>query len=376
MMSVSSLYIHIPFCLKRCLYCDFYSIPFNPSLSEDYIEALLLEIEARMPGLDRLKTVYIGGGTPTALSIYSLDRLISKLYDIPWSDDIEITIEANPCTVDREKIRILRDLGVNRFSLGIQSFIDKELQILGRIHNSSGGIDAIEILRDEGIENLSIDLIYGIPGQSIEDWGYNLSMAMRFSPEHISTYELTLEEGTPLYSLVSEGILKKPGEDTIVGMYYDAVKGLTVAGYRHYEISNFSREGLECRHNINYWERGRYTGLGAGAHSFEGEVRRENIRDVVKYIATLKRGELPSEREMEITREEALKEYIFLGLRKRDGLSKGFFEENFGIDISLIAGDILEDGLLEMIDGHIRLTEKGITVSNSIIVRLFELLGL
>lgn len=375
-MPVSYLYIHIPFCLRKCLYCDFFSIPFDKSLSEEYIDALMMEIDIRKEGLGRLKTIYIGGGTPTVLSLKGLDRLFKKLRDIPWSHDIEITIEANPGTIDSEMVKILNSLGVNRFSLGIQSFIDRELEILGRIHNSLEGIKAIELIKNEGAKNLSIDLIYGIPGQSVKDWQYNLSRAIKYSPEHISTYELTPEKETPLYDLITEGRLKKPDEDTIIDMYCHAIERLNRAGYIHYEISNFAKDGFQCRHNINYWDRGEYIGVGAGAHSFEDEIRRVNLRDVRRYIDIVKKGLSPYEEETVIRETEALKEYIFLGLRKREGINVRAIKERFKIDIITASSDLISNGLIEVKGDYLRLTNRGITLSNSIIVRLFETLGL
>lgn len=375
-MPVSYLYIHIPFCIRKCPYCDFFSIPSDEALSEEYIDAVLMELDMRKESLGRLKTVYIGGGTPTVLTPKGLDRLFQKLKDTPWSEDIEITIEANPGTIDSEKVRILKEFGVNRFSLGIQSFIVRELELLGRIHNSCEGIRAIEHIRNEGVKNLSIDLIYGIPDQSVTDWQYNISRAIEYSPEHISTYELTPEKETPLYVLITEGRLRKPDENTIIDMYYHAIDRLNRAGYIHYEISNFAKDGFQCRHNLNYWDRGEYIGVGAGAHSFEGEIRRVNLRDVRKYIDMVKKGLSPYEEETVISETEALKEYIFLGLRKREGINVRAIKERFKIDIITASSDLISNGLLEVREDSLRLTSKGITLSNSIIVRLFETLGL
>lgn len=330
----------------------------------------------RKDSFDRLKTVYIGGGTPTVLPLDSLERLFKKLSDIPWSKDIEITIEANPGTVEREKIRFIKGAGVNRVSLGIQSFIDRELTLLRRVHDSLEGLHALEILRDEGIKNISIDLIYGIPDQSIKDWQYNLSVAIGCSPEHISTYELTPEEGTPLFDLIRSARLERPEEDKIIDMYYHAIERLTTAGYRHYEISNFAKEGYQCRHNLNYWERGEYVGLGAGAHSFDNRVRRVNPGDVRRYIETLKRGSLVYDEEMVIPEKEALKESLFLGLRKREGIRIDLFKERFKLDIVSASSTLIKDGLLEVKEIFLRLTGRGIMVSNSVIVSLFEELGL
>lgn len=375
-MPVKSLYIHIPFCIRKCLYCDFFSIPFDQSITEEYIHALLIEIDIRSKDLYELKTIYIGGGTPTVVTVQEFEKLFKGLKGIPWSKDIEITIEANPSTISKEKIRSLMDQGVNRFSLGIQSFIDRDLKVLGRIHTSLEGMRAIEVMKKEGIKNLSIDLIYGIPGQSMKEWQFNLSKTIEYQPEHLSTYELTPERETPIYDLIAKGGLKKPDDDTILNMYHRAIEDLTSAGYVHYEISNFAIRGFQCRHNLNYWDRGEYIGVGAGAHSFEDNKRKVNIRDVRRYIDALKGGSLLFEEEIEVTPEEALKEQIFLGLRKTNGISRNLFKERFQIDVIPDLSDFEREGLLKIRDDHIRLTRKGIIVSNSLIVKLFEILGL
>lgn len=375
-MPVKSLYIHIPFCIRKCLYCDFFSIPFDQSITEEYIHALLIEIDIRSKDLYELKTIYIGGGTPTVVTVQEFEKLFKGLKGIPWSKDIEITIEANPSTINREKIRSLMDQGVNRFSLGIQSFIDRDLKVLGRIHTSLEGMRAIEVMKKEGIKNLSIDLIYGIPGQSMKEWQFNLSKTIEYQPEHLSTYELTPERETPIYDLIAKGGLKKPDDDTILNMYHRAIEDLTSAGYVHYEISNFAIRGFQCRHNLNYWDRGEYIGVGAGAHSFEDNKRKVNIRDVRRYIDALKGGSLLFEEEIEVTPEEALKEQIFLGLRKTNGISRNLLKERFQIDVIPDLSDFEREGLLKIRDDHIRLTRKGIIVSNSLIVKLFEILGL
>lgn len=375
-MPVKSLYIHIPFCIRKCLYCDFFSIPFDQSITEEYIHALLIEIDIRSKDLYELKTIYIGGGTPTVVTVQEFEKLFKGLKGIPWSKDIEITIEANPSTISREKIRSLMDQGVNRFSLGIQSFIDRDLEVLGRIHTSLEGMRAIEVMKKEGIKNLSIDLIYGIPGQSMKEWQFNLSKTIEYHPEHLSTYELTPERETPIYDLIAKGGLKKPDDDTILNMYHRAIEDLTSAGYVHYEISNFAIRGFQCRHNLNYWDRGEYIGVGAGAHSFEDNKRKVNIRDVRRYIDALKGGSLLFEEVIEVTPEEALKEQIFLGFRKTDGISRNLLKERFQIDVIPYLFDFEREGLLKISDDHIRLTKKGIIVSNSLIVKLFEILGL
>lgn len=374
---IHSIYIHIPFCIRKCIYCDFLSVRYDDNIAGEYITSLINEFSLRKELAGEIRTIYIGGGTPTTLSAHELTRLIQGLRtSFTVSPDAEITIEANPGTIDKEKVAVLADAGVNRFSLGIQSFIDRELQLLGRVHNSDDAVRAIEIMRYSGVRNLSIDLIYGIPGQTMREWSYALSKTLDLSPEHISAYELTPEEGTPLFDSIKDGSLQKPDEDIILRMYYHAIDALTASGYKHYEISNFARPGFECRHNLNYWDRGQYIGLGAGAHSFIGDRRSKNTSDINRYINELKTGKLSIEDETEISCEDAIKEFIFLGIRKTGGLNIKGFRDDLGIDLLDISDKLIHDGMLISDGNYLRLTQKGIVVSNTVIIQMFEALEL
>ncbi len=373
----NSLYIHIPFCIRKCIYCDFLSIRYDDNTAEEYVAALINELAIRKDSAGEIKTIYIGGGTPTTLSAHELTRLIQGLgTSYAVSPDAEITIEANPGTVDRDKVAALADAGVNRMSLGIQSFIDRELQLLERIHNSDDAVKAIDIVRSSGISNLSIDLIYGIPNQSLNDWEVNLSRATAISPEHISAYELTQEKNTRLDELISQGTLEKPDEETIINMYFNTIDRFKKTGYQHYEISNYSKPGFECRHNLNYWNRGEYIGIGAGAHSFIGDRRIKNTNDIEKYIKSLNNKLLAVEEDTEISCEDALKEFIFLGLRKTEGLNIKEFMEDLCLDLEPAAQELIAIGLLESSGGRLRLTRKGIIVSNMVITELMAKLFL
>lgn len=374
---ISSIYIHIPFCVRKCIYCDFLSIRHDNDVAGDYVTALINEFNLRREHAGEIRTIYIGGGTPTTLTTQELVMLILALRaSFTVSPDAEITIEANPGTIDREKIRALSESGVNRFSIGIQSFNDSELQLLGRIHNASEGLKATEMLRGCSIKNLSIDLIYGIPGQTLKDWEYNISAAIEHSPEHISTYELTPEKDTPLYDAVMKNELAKPDEETIISMYYYAIDSLTHAGYRHYEISNFAKKGLECRHNLNYWNRGEYIGIGAGAHSFIGDRRIKNTHNIEQYIKSLNDGTLAIDEDIEVSCEDAIKEFIFLGLRKTEGLNIKEFKEDLCLDLEPAAQELIADGLLKSSGSFLMLTRKGIVVSNMVITELMAKLYL
>ncbi|NTU43857.1 MAG: radical SAM family heme chaperone HemW, partial [Nitrospirales bacterium] len=258
---IRSLYIHIPFCIRKCSYCDFYSIPFDSSLADEYTRAICREMELRGGLAADLRTVYLGGGTPTMLSVKNLGDImacIEKTFAL--APGAEVSIESNPRTITREKARALREAGIKRISIGVQSFRDRELLILGRSHNTEDALRAVEIAREAGFSDISLDLMYGIPGQGLSDWEESLSAVLALRPEHISTYELTPEGGTPIAARLQRGDLILPPEETVEEMYFRTIDALEGQGYRHYEISNFSLPGHECRHNLNYWERGEYLG--------------------------------------------------------------------------------------------------------------------
>ncbi|HUO77535.1 MAG TPA: radical SAM family heme chaperone HemW [Thermodesulfovibrionales bacterium] len=374
---VNSLYIHIPFCMKKCIYCDFLSVPYDKAVAMDYINAVVKELEFRRESAGVLKTAYIGGGTPTTIPTLPLIRLLRTIRDmVGITPDAELTIEANPGTVTGEMISALSESGINRLSMGIQSFNDNELKLLGRIHDFSEALKSIAAARHAGITNLSIDLIYGIPGQTLQSWTKTVSTAMKISPEHISAYELTPEKNTPLHELISTGKLEKPDEETILGMYSHAMDRFGEAGYSHYEISNFSKPGFQCRHNLNYWNRGQYLGIGAGAHSFIEDKRIRNTGDILEYMALVSQGNLPEEEVLEISRVDAVKESIFLGLRKKEGLDIREFREHLDIDLMKISDRLIREGLLISDSTHLALTQKGIVISNTVITELFTLLGL
>ncbi|MBF0329851.1 MAG: radical SAM family heme chaperone HemW [Nitrospirae bacterium] len=371
----SSLYIHIPFCIRKCRYCDFYSVKANDALISAYCEALKKELELRKSGVQTLKSVYIGGGTPTILPEESVKRLaayISKGFG--FAPDAEITIEANPGALDNKILQTLLNYGVNRISLGIQSFDDADLASLGRIHNAEDAASSIISARDAGFKNISLDLIYGIPGQRLEDWKRTLLKAVEFFPEHISAYELTPEKNTLLYDDIHSGIVEMPDESLVSDMFMLAGELLDAHGLRQYEISNYARPGCECRHNLNYWNRGEYLGLGAASHSFVDGLRYDNLTDVESYIKALSNGELPAGNSARLTEEDALKEIIFLGLRKSEGIDIELLPPH-AIPLIVSAADPLAlNGLLECNGSNIKLTRKGMLLSNEIILKLFEAL--
>lgn len=372
---VGYLYIHIPFCIKRCSYCDFCSVPYSEGLAERYVNALLKEIEIEREMTDMLRAIYIGGGTPTTLPEKNLRRIINSISErCSLRHQAEVTIEANPGTVTKEKAEALLEARINRVSIGVQSFIDRELSALGRIHSSQDAISSIDVMSKAGFNNISIDLIYGIPGQKISDWEYTLSRAIELSPQHLSCYELTLEKGTPLYEEVNRGEITMPEEGFVLDMYYLGKDMLEKNGYIHYEISNFAKPGHACIHNLNYWGRGEYLGLGAGAHSFINKKRRENSNDVSLYIDCIERGENPVSEKEVITDDEAIKELIFLGIRKTEGVFIGNITEEKREGIDRAVKEISEYGIIERKDDSLRLTRKGLTLCNEAITTLFKYL--
>jgi len=377
------LYIHIPFCIKKCLYCDFFSVPYNEKTAVNYTDALCKELSLKKDFAQSLKAIYIGGGTPSLLP----DECFTKLFqclrnNYHFSPNIEITVETNPGTISESKIQTLLDIGANRFSIGVQSFQDDELNFLGRIHNSGDATRTIETLITHGIENFSIDLMYGIPGQTMDSWKASLRNAFELSPTHISSYELTLEENTPLYAIIKSDTITMPNEDLILEMYNHTIDYLAGHGYEHYEISNFALPGFKCINNLNYWNRGEYIGAGAGAHSFANGVRTKNIADVNKYIDSLNSGIIQETESFMITPAESLKEIIFLGLRKTQGInakdnpSSTIYDREALKKLVDASGEMICEGYLELNKDYLRLTRKGTVISNTIIVKLFEKLGL
>jgi oxygen-independent coproporphyrinogen-3 oxidase len=381
------LYIHIPFCIKKCLYCDFFSVPYDESYAKTYVDALCKELNLKKDSARILKSIYIGGGTPSLLPDECFKTLFKCLRNnFNFSSSVEITVEANPGTINEPKINTILYLGINRLSLGIQSFNNNELRTLGRIHTSEDAIKAIGIIRKEGLRNFSMDLMYGIPGQTMDSWHKSISTAAELSPAHISAYELTPERKTPLYELIESNKIKMPDEEIILEMYNHTIDYLANSGYEHYEISNFALSGFRCIHNLNYWDAGEYIGVGAGAHSFINGIRSENTKDINRYMEYSNRGIIPEAESAKLTSKEYCKEFIFLGLRKTEGidimklppfippLTRGDKE---GCNSLLEASrELIDDGYLDIDKGHLRLTRKGMVISNIIIVSLFDRLGL
>lgn len=340
------IYIHIPFCLRKCLYCDFYSIT-DSSLYEAYTEAVIKEIKEHKG--KNVETVYIGGGTPTSIGD-GLKRIIEAVTDnLYLSEDYEFTVETNPKTSDSVLINDIAQMGVNRISLGAQSFVDSELKTLGRIHTSKEIFDSVEAIRKAGINNLSLDLMFGIPNQTIETLSKSLECVLSLNPEHISAYSLILEEGTPFYNMD----LSFPNEDIEREMYYLINETLENNGIYRYEISNYAKKGMESKHNTRYWKDYEYIGIGAGAHSYNNGKRYNNVCDVVKYIT----GAEKKENIALISREERNLELFMLGLRLKEGIIyNGEYPEK--------VNPLIKKGLLEMCGNNLKLTPRGTDLAN------------
>ena len=363
------LYVHIPFCVRKCQYCDFLSSPSDEETKDRYIEALLKEIRAAEHTEDyEIVSVFIGGGTPSALKAEAIASIMSTLQEqFFFCEDAEVTIEANPGTVDLEKLTIYRNVGINRLSLGLQSTDAEELKLLGRIHSYEEFLKSYEWAREAGFSNINIDLMFAIPGQTGEAWLQHLYQVAELNPEHISAYSLIIEEGTPF----AEQNLDLPDEDTEYQMYEDTAEILERYGYRQYEISNYAKQGYMCRHNAGYWQRREYLGFGLGASSLYRGMRFSNTRRMQEY---LKESRNPDQIRKDVTvlsRNERIEEFMFLGLRMTEGISEKKFEENFDVRLMDVYGDILqkyeETGFMEHIETKWRLTRKGIHVSNHIL---------
>ena len=371
---MAGIYVHIPFCASRCSYCDFFSTLRLSESGEPYVNALLAEAALRQSELqgEPIRTLYLGGGTPSQLPLPLLSRLITGLrerLDLEAVD--EFTVEANPDDVTPEWCSAVSQLGVNRVSMGVQSFEDKILRLIGRRHTAQQAAEAVARLRAAGIDNISIDLIFGLPGQTPESWAASVRQAIDLKPQHISAYGLTYEEGTRLWHQRERGEVTEVPEEQCLEMYRILVDALQAAGYEHYEISNFAKPGYRSRHNSSYWNDTPYLGLGAAAHSYDGRVRRYNPHDLQQYISKITAGETAFEQE-ELTPWERYDERVMLGLRTADGVAADRLRLDFGDKawqhFIREAQRHIEAGHLHVTDGsRYVLTRDGILLSDSII---------
>ena len=370
------LYIHIPFCAKRCFYRDFHSGT-DRSIVDRYILALERELEIRKDEIPiyESSTIYIGGGTPSQLTSQQLQKLFYVLESkLNFSKLEEVTIEVNPDDVTEEYVSEIRDLPINRVSMGIQSFDDRLLELIGRRHSSKKAIEAYHLLRKAGIKNLSIDLMFSLPTQSMQEWERSINQAIELHPEHISAYDLSYEAGSVLTAKLKRGEIEACADDTSIAMYNLLVDKLTEAGYDHYEISNFALPECRSKHNSGYWNGVPYLGLGASAHSFDGKVRRANISNTLLYINNVLEGKPAFEIE-ELTLVESYNETIFTRMRTADGVDLDHIEQHYGKrnlqHLLREAASYIDEGYLIEQQGKLRLTRKGIVISDTICCDLF-----
>lgn len=369
-MPLKALYIHIPFCARKCHYCDFNSIVSESKLIDRYLCAIEKELRDLK---DRyvFNTIYIGGGTPSILTEFQMDKLLRNVIrTVSSSEILEYTVELNPGTLTVDKIRVLKEHLVNRISLGVQSFQDRQLHFLGRIHSGNEARDAFALLRRAGFENINIDMIFGSPGQSPEEWEADLKTAVELCPEHISTYALTYEEGTLLTRDLENKVIHPLDEDAELEMYKTSIRYLVGNGYKHYEISNFAREGYECVHNHVYWKNVGYVGVGAGAYSFIDGVRASNEKDVFKYIDGINENTCAKPFSEHLGLNQYASETVVMSLRLLQGISNNEFYERFGYKMDDQFGhqirNLARNGLVSYENEILKLTEKGLYVADTI----------
>ena len=369
---MAGLYIHIPFCKQRCKYCAFYSSTLY-NIKERYTDALCKELEMRRnyAGEEEISTIYFGGGTPSTMPFALLQKITDAIYDnYNISADPEITIECNPDDLTPEFLAKLKQLPFNRISMGIHSFDDTQLKRLGRRHNAEKARQAVANARAAGYGNISIDLIFALPGSTKESWQHDLDTAIAVTPDHLSAYNLTYEEGTPLYRALERGEFQELSEEENVEQFQMLIKSMKAAGYRHYEISNFAIPGRESRHNSSYWNDTTYIGCGAAAHSYNGTSREWNIADINEYIKGIESGARNFEIE-HLTEEERYNDAILTRLRTANGLPLAWMQQKFSemlnIYMQKAADKHIACGNLKMQEGSLSLTEKGIFISDAII---------
>lgn len=370
------IYVQVPFCQTKCTYCNFHTGVFSRSLYAPYVDAVCSEIRSAHRDL-AADTVYIGGGTPSLLNPVDLARILAVLRDIFGKNWNEVTLEADPETVTSEKAAAWRNAGVNRISMGVQSFNDEELCAAGRMHRRDDVYRATEILRSAAFDNISVDLIAGLPLQTRESWDASLDELLALAPQHVSVYLLEVDEGSRLGREILRGGAKYsaanvPSDDEMAEFYERACDALAAAGYEHYEISNWAQPGRASRHNLKYWRREPYLGFGAGAHSFDGARRWANLHDPAAYAKTIQENQSAVESAESVSAAQALDEEFFLGLRELAGIDLAAIESRYSVDLSSRMAKLLEEGLVQRDGPRIRLNPAKLTTSNDVFVELLS----
>ena len=371
-MTAAGLYVHIPFCSSRCSYCDFATGLYQSELADRYVRALVAEIKTSAHRRAVVDTIYFGGGTPSLLSPSQLDRILATVNDTFAIDaSAEVTLEINPGSVNPEKLRAFRSAGINRASFGAQTFDDAELAKLGRSHSTAGTLRTFADLKSSGFDNVSFDLIAGLPGQTLAGWQRNIKQALELRPEHLSFYLLEVHSGTPLAEHIRRGLQPEPDDDLAGVMYQWMLEQASAAGYEHYEISNLCRPGFQSRHNVKYWTGAPYYGFGCSAHSYDGRRKRwSNQRDVLKYVELVESGASSVVQKQQLSPDDVRAEALFLGLRMMRGIDMRRYGESFGVDLRDEHGEDLDRfyqaGLLEFDGDLMRLTRNGALLSNEV----------
>ena len=368
---MAGIYIHIPFCKRRCIYCDFFSTT-QSEQKPTYVHALCQELEMRKNYLEgeEIETIYLGGGTPSQLSEDELKEIFTYIYKVySVSPDAEITLEANPDDLTPEYVAMLRQLPINRISMGIQTFQEETLKLLHRRHTAQQAIEAFKRCREAGFQNISIDLMYGLPGETLDTWEEDLQQAIALHPEHISAYHLIYEEGTALWKLREQHQVEEADEDLSLTLFSTLIDELTTAGYQHYEISNFCLPGLHSRHNSSYWTGKKYLGCGPSAHSFDGSSRQWNVASLEKYIRGILEGEPDFEIE-ELDLYTRYNDFVITSIRTCWGMSLSRLRSEYGEELYRyclrMARPHLDESVLEISDDVLKLTRKGIFISDGI----------
>jgi oxygen-independent coproporphyrinogen-3 oxidase len=366
-----AVYIHIPFCIRKCLYCDFNSYALSGLIVDEFVEAVIKEIADCPYQNSVVPSIFFGGGTPTVLSGEQLARILQAINNnFTVENEVEITAEANPGTVDLSKLQSMRKAGFNRLSFGVQSFDDEELRRIGRIHSSQEAVEAVELARSAGFDNLNLDLIFGLPEQTLSLWESNIKQAIDLSPEHLALYDLILEPNTAFYKRSKRGTIKLPAEDDEMAMFEASMVMAPQAGFEQYEVSNYAKPGFQCRHNLIYWHNQEYIGFGPGAVSYVDNIRWKNLKHPRHYIDRIASGQSLVGTKESLSRMESLGETIMLGLRLASGIQVSELESRYDLPVRKIIepviGKEVHRGHLEYDGNNLRLTHSGLLFANDV----------